>query len=401
MTTFLFFLGYIALLLGGGYAITRKWDYTPTTALMKKSSDINQLTNQYNDAILALEDAFDMDKAQRGWSLSSSSIKRQYSKRYQALEREYHSKRHQITHVWEQMNPAWCKARNVWGWVFFIGTISTIFCCMASLPLEEEFPITASISETDTHYWNAENIPIPHLKDASQYVSNPDKVLTQNTVDQMNVTLQRLDKELNIESVVIVVNHIENDDPFRFAQDVGNKYGVGRNDRGLMVVVGYLDHSINISPGRSLEGDLTDVECHRLQQQYVVPAMRADMPDSAMLYLTEAIFATMQKKELPEMPNLTSQHEDIDYETAMTIGLYMLFLVVWGIIFLHQNKKYQWIGILGVASLRSNPFYEEEYSSGGGGGFSGGGGGFSSGGGFSGGSFGGGSFGGGGATSRW
>ena len=80
----------------------------------------------------------------------------------------------------------------------------------------------------------------------------------------MNITLKRLDTEFGIESVVIIVNHIENDDPFRFAQDVGNKYGVGRNDRGLMVVVGYLDHSINMSPGRSLEGDLTRNTLFRL-----------------------------------------------------------------------------------------------------------------------------------------
>lgn len=398
-TTFIFFLGYIALLLGGGYAVARKWDYTPTTALMKKSSDISQLTSQYNDAIHALEDAFDMEKAQQGWSLSSSSIKRQYSKRYNALEREYRSKRRQIIHVWEQMNPAWCKARKTWGWVYVIGAVSAMVCCTGSLPFEEETSPSTVMSSTEERYWNAENIPMPHLQDASQYVSNPDHVLTQNTVDQMNQTLQRLDKNLNIESAVIVVNHIENDDPFRFAQDVGNKYGVGRNDRGLMIVVGYLDHSINISPGRDLEGDLTDAECHRLQQEYVVPAMRAEMPDSGMLYLTEAIYATMQKKELPQMSSLTSQSDEIDEEIAATIGMYLLFFIAWCVFFLKLNSKYQWLSVLSLATIKSNPFYEE--SSGGGGGFGGGGFSSSGGGGFSGGSFGGGSFGGGGATSRW
>ena len=401
MTTFLYFLGFIALLVGGGYTVTRKWDYTPATALMKKSSDINQLTNQYNDAIRALEDSYSMERTQRGWNLSPSSIKRQYSKRYQALEREYHSKRKQIISVWEKMNPAWSKARNVWGWIFVIGMTAAAVCCTESLPFEEETaPTSAMSSSTAERYWNAENIPMPHLQDASQYVSNPDQVLSQNTVAQMNLTLQRLDKELGIESVVIVVNHIENDDPFRMAQDVGNKYGVGKADRGLVVVVGYLDHSINMSPGRSLEADLTDAECHRLQQQYVVPAMRAEMPDSGMLYLTEAIFATMQKKDLPEMSSLSSHSDEVDDEVAMTMGLYMLFLIGWAVFFLRLNRKYQWLGILGATALLSNPFYEEEHHSGGFGGGFGGGGSFGRGG-FSGGSFGGGSFGGGGATSRW
>jgi uncharacterized membrane protein YgcG len=201
--------------------------------------------------------------------------------------------------------------------------------------------------------------------------------------------------------VVIVVNHIENDDPFRMAQDVGNKYGVGRNDKGLVIVCGYEDHSINISPGKRLEGDLTDAECHRLEQQYVVPAMRANMPDSAMIYLTDAIYSLMKKKELPQMANLTSLSDKEDDQFFAQMGLYLLFLIAWGIFFMRLNRKYQWMGLVGTTALLSNPFYTPPRTSGGGGssfgGFRGGGGG----GGFSGGSFGGGSFGGGGATSRW
>ena len=402
-TTFFYFLGFIVLLTVGGYTVTRKWDYTPKTALMKKSSDINDLTNKYNDAIQALEDSYKMEKKQLS-IFNVSKTRRQYSKRYQSLAREYMSKRSQMNRVWEQMNPSWSKARNVWGWVFTIGMIGAFGCCSASMPSDDESIASAVSSTTEERYWNAETIPMPHLQDANQYVSNPDNVLTQNTVDLMNQTLKRLDTELNIESVVIVVNHIENDDPFRFAQDVGNKYGVGRNDRGLVVVVGYQDHKINMSPGTSLEADLTDAECHRLQQQYVVPAMRADMPDSAMYYLTEAIYATMQKKDMPEMSSLSSKGDEIDSEILTTMGLYMLFMLAWIAFFLHLNRKYQWLALLGVASLHSNPFYDSS-SSGGGGSWGGSSGSSHSswggGGGFSGGSFGGGSFCGGGATSSW
>lgn len=390
MTTFIYFLGFIVILVIGGYTVTRRWDYTPTTALMKKTTDVKELTAQYETAISNLEYEYKYDRI---------GTKRSYSKRYQNLAREYNSKRRQILSTWEKMNPAWGKARKAWGWVFWIGLMAAMCFCTISLPVENE-NTSSVMTMTEERYWNAENIPIPHLQDANQYVSNPDSVLSQHTVDMMNQTLKRLDTELGIESVVIVVNHIENDDPFRFAQDVGNKYGVGRNDRGLMVVVGYQDHSINMSPGRSLEGDLTDAECYHLQQQYVVPAMRAEMPDSGMIYLTEAIYATIQKKELPAMSSLTSSSDEIDDMIASIIGMYMLFFIAWCIFFLKLNNKYQWLAFLSMASIRSNPFYEESSSSGGfysGGGSSWGGGG----GGFSGGSFGGGSFGGGGATSRW
>ena len=263
---------------------------------------INQLTNQYNDAIRALENSFEMESTQNSGLMSSLHLKKQYSKQYEALAREYKGKAKEMLEQRKLANPEWAKRRKWLGWLFFIGIMAAMVCCGASLPAEEENTAVSGIASevsnasAEVTYWNADNIPIPYLQDSTQYVSNPDNVLTQGAVDRMNAKLQALNLELGVQSVIIVVNHIENDDPYRMAQDVGNKYGVGYNNRGLVVVVGYEDHSITMAPGRALEGDLTDAECHRLEQQYVVPAMKAEMPDSGMIYLTEAIYSTLQKK---------------------------------------------------------------------------------------------------------
>jgi uncharacterized membrane protein YgcG len=188
------------------------------------------------------------------------------------------------------------------------------------------------------------------------------------------------------------------------AQDVGNRYGVGRNDRGLMIVVAYDDHKINISPGRSLEGDLTDAECYRLQQDYVVPCMKAEMPDSAMIYLADALYSTLQHKEMPEIYSLRSNDSgDIAFGI---IAAYLLLFVGWALLYVYLGRRYGWAS--GKGNFAPNPFmvqphYTTTYISfgGGGGGHSSSWGGGSFGGGFGGGSFGGGSFGGGGATSSW
>ncbi len=368
--------------------------------------NINQLTRQYNDAIRALEESFEMEESQLGFveRLTSNSLKREYSGRYDALASEYRSKCRQMFNDYKLSHPEWTRWRKIWGRVFVAGILLAMVYCSASLISYESTPVSSFYEEATTEtYWNADNIPIPYLQDATQYVSNPDSVLSQSAVNRMNVTLHSIEKELNIQSIVVVVNHIENDDPFRFAQDLGNKYGVGYDDRGLVVVVGYLDHSINMSPGRSLEADLTDAECHRLEQQYVVPAMRAEMPDSGMIYLVEAVYSTLKKKELPQMSALTSVEDEKDEQLAIAVGLTMLFYFAWAIFFLRLNRKYHWVGLLSSVPLLSNPFIVNEGVHFTGGGGFGGGGGFSGGGGFGGGggSFGGGSFGGGGATSRW
>ena len=369
---------------------------------------LDKLTKQYNHTIQALESAFELEKGQVG---RVNKLREQYSERYMQLAQEYKTKRQVIIEEYKQSHPQWTKARKMWGWIFVIGILTAMTCCTIALPDSAEPEATTesvesttsalSGSDAEVTYWNADNIPIPYLQDSTQYVSNPDHVLSQQIVDNMNVTLQRLNLDLGVQSVVIVVNHIENDDPFRLAQDVGNKYGVGYGDRGLMVVCGYQDHSLNISPGRSLEGDLTDVECRRLEQQYAVPFMKREQPDSAMYYLTEAIYSTLEKKQLPVASSLMAEDaEDEDDAALLAVGLTTFFLTLWFIFFLNKNGKYHWLGLVGMVPLLANPFYVAPQSSGGGfGGF--GGGGHSGGGGFSGGSFGGGSFGGGGATSRW
>ena len=375
---------------------------------------LDQLTNQYNQAIQALESAFELEKGQVG---RVNKLREQYSVRYMHLAQEYKKKRQIIIEEYKQSHPEWTKARRMWGWIFVVGILTAMTCCTMALPdspePEASSALSGSAAENPSHalsgspaesaevtYWNADNIPIPYLQDSTQYVSNPDHVLSQQTVDNMNATLQRLNLDLGVQSAVIVVNHIENDDPFRMAQDVGNKYGVGYGDRGLMVVCGYQDHSLNISPGRSLEGDLTDVECRRLEQQYAVPFMKREQPDSAMYYLTEAIYSTLEKKQLPAISLLMA--EDAEDDEAETVILTTLIAIVgWCIFFLYKNSKYYWLGLMGMVPLLANPFYVAPPSSGGSG-FGGfGGGGHSGGGGFGGGSFGGGSFGGGGATSRW
>lgn len=371
---------------------------------------LDQLTKQYNQAIQALENAFELEKGQVG---RVNKLKEQYSGRYTQLVQEYKIKRQAIVKEYKETHPEWTKARKMWGWFFVVGILTAMTCCTMSLPDTPEpmaatetiegtaSALSGSAAETtEITYWNADNIPIPYLQDSTQYVSNPDRVLSQQTVDNMNVTLQRLNLDLGVQSVVIVVNHIENDDPFRLAQDVGNKYGVGYGDRGLMVVCGYQDHSLNISPGRSLEGDLTDVECRRLEQQYAIPFMKREQPDSAMYYLTEAIYSTLEKKQLPMASSLMAE-EAADDEAATVVFITFMAIIAWCIFFLYKNRKYHWLGLVGMVPLLANPFYVAPRSSGssGFGGF--GGGGHSSGGGFSGGSFGGGSFGGGGATSRW
>ena len=107
------------------------------------------------------------------------------------------------------------------------------------------------------------NVPIPFLRDSTQYVSDPDGYVDKAQKDSANFYLQKLKLECGVQNVLIIVGKVDNQDAFRMAQDVGNQYGIGykKSRRGLVIVIAVEDHKYFIAPGSGLEGELTDVDC--------------------------------------------------------------------------------------------------------------------------------------------
>ena len=75
--------------------------------------------------------------------------------------------------------------------------------------------------------WSAGDVPIPYLRDSTQYVSDPDWYLSKAEKDSANHYLQKLNLECGVQNVFVVVGRVKNQDAFRMAQDIGAKYGVG------------------------------------------------------------------------------------------------------------------------------------------------------------------------------
>ena len=253
--------------------------------------------------------------------------------------------------------------------------------------------------------WNADDIPIPYLHDSTQYVSDPEGYASKAQKDSANYYLRKLNVECGVQNVLIVVGQVDNQDAFRMAQDVGNKYGIGYKGsrRGLVIVIAVDDHKAFIAPGMGLEGELTDVDCNDIGRACIVKYMKEGQPGEAVAAVSRAIYNKVKSGR--------TGVEDIDEGTAddgedwaliaivliLCFGLPLFYLVRYvcerlGLIKpapkdrrTHQHRRRDeddWIP----------PFF----MGGGGGGFSG-----SGGGGFSGGSFGGGSFGGGGSGVSW
>ena len=60
--------------------------------------------------------------------------------------------------------------------------------------------------------YSIEEIPNVHLTDKTQYVSNPDGVLRQATVDSLNRSIAHIWQSSSAELVAVVVNSIDGND---------------------------------------------------------------------------------------------------------------------------------------------------------------------------------------------
>lgn len=223
--------------------------------------------------------------------------------------------------------------------------------------------------------WNADNIEMVHLRDSNKWVCNPDKVIKQETCDSIDFWCKKLNAK-GVESVIVIVKKVQDEDCFRMAQDIGNKYGVGDKEtrRGLVIVVAYKQHKYFIATGQGLEQDLTDADCNRIAERFLKPAMKDENPDKAMLNTVKAIHNKLDWG-IAELYKGQQAHD----EEVETIVIVVVIIIIILFILVCIATKGEALEIF---------FGGSSFGSGGGGGWSGG-------------SFGGGSFGGGGAGGSW
>lgn len=290
----------------------------------------------------------------------------------------------------------------------FLLAVFGIVTCVYDITKDDNKPDKSSVQGLygpEDRTWTANSIPMPHLSDGYRYVSNPDGILSDSIVNCIDNIMWRMDNELGIESAVIVVNHVADRDIFRFAQDIFDKYGVGKDDRGLVLVLAYGDHLVRTHTGRSLEAELTDAECRRVQDKYLLPYVKKERPNAGMLNWTYALYDYMKDKQSHDVAERTTptviQLANIDESSAtpfnqvvqsdeeededLLVGIGMVLFIVFIMILYYYIKGDLFSGSSGGGYSSSSYDYDSGSSSS-----------SRSSGGYSGGSSGGG-----GATSSW
>lgn len=171
--------------------------------------------------------------------------------------------------------------------------------------------ITPALAKT----WSPETLPVSQNSPTPTYVSNPDGILSQHAVAEIDTMLLSIEKSKGVKALVVVVTNLEGDDPYRFATDIGNKYGVGTKDNtGLVIVLATDDRSYWIATGTGMDKYLPDAIVKRVENRVMVPLLKMGQWEDAMVATVRELTQLLEGNE--EL-RASYTEEDDDFEWWM------------------------------------------------------------------------------------
>lgn len=339
----------------------------------KNRDEFNKLVKGYNDQRGQMVQEFMSKKRElsanknlmtsEALDSSGEKLRHEFDQRFRKMESDYESARERVNAESYFGSPGLKKTHKLWKWLVPLGFYLLLFSCSFTLgtsDADNTDDVSALMEqEKGDNLWTPATIVLPHLTDGYRYVSNPDSVISSADEDTLNLCLQRLDDELGIEVAMILVNRVEGD-IFDFAQGVFDRYGIGRNDRGLVFVLAVKDRELRTHTGLGLEADLTDQECFMLQEEYIIPSMRAGQPGTGLKYWVKGLEALLRDKQMPEMTLLAGNDSADEWDGAsrsmVAALLFLVVMLLWHLFTKKAKRSFTLDNQVPLAVLMDNPF---------------------------------------------
>ena len=185
-------------------------------------------------------------------------------------------------------------------------------------------PILA-IGAEDKAY-SIESVPNVYAQDRRLHVSDPNGLLMQETQAEINRLLTLLEDSTGIQSMVVMLPSIGQEDIFDFAHNLFRHWGIGNKEsnNGMLIVYVADQRKIRFTTGYGLEGILPDAMCKRIQSRYMIPHFREGNTDLGMLEGTKAVVSVLDGS----MKADNTEEEVTLWEILLTLGAIMFIIVV-------------------------------------------------------------------------
>lgn len=177
-------------------------------------------------------------------------------------------------------------------------------------------------------YKSVDDVPNVRLTDVRRYVSDPTSILSPAATDTINAILGRLEKSTGIETAVVMLPSIGENDIFDFSTSLFRKWGIGKkkSDNGLLILFVMDQHKVRFATGYGIEGTMTDAMSKRIQMQYMVPAFKRSDWNKGMVDGVRATAKVLDGSMEPEAAD--SDTDDILFSIGIIVGIVLLVMFV-------------------------------------------------------------------------
>lgn len=179
-------------------------------------------------------------------------------------------------------------------------------------------------------YKSVDDVPNVRLTDVRRYVSDPTNILAPAATDTINAILARLEKSTGIETAVVMLPSIGENDIFDFSTDLFRKWGIGKkkSDNGLLILFVMDQHKVRFATGYGIEGTMTDAMSKRIQTQYMVPAFKQSDWNKGMVDGVRATAKVLDGSMEPEAADSDTDTSDLLFSIGIIIGVILLAMFV-------------------------------------------------------------------------
>lgn len=180
---------------------------------------------------------------------------------------------------------------------------------------------TLSFATGEEKQYTLQDVPNVRLNDARQYVSDQSHILSGSARDTINAVLARLEESTGIETAVVMLPSIGEEDIFNFAHELFRQWGIGKqkSNNGLLILFVADQRKVRFTVGYGLEGTMTDAMSKRIQMQRMVPRFKAGDWDGGMV---DGVKAAAQVLDGSMQPEPTDDEED------MLVGIIALLIII-------------------------------------------------------------------------
>lgn len=179
-------------------------------------------------------------------------------------------------------------------------------------------------------YKSVDDVPNVRLTDVRRYVSDPTSILSPAATDTINAILGRLEKSTGIETAVVMLPSIGENDIFDFSTSLFRKWGIGKkkSDNGLLILFVMDQHKVRFATGYGIEGTMTDAMSKRIQMQYMVPAFKQSDWNKGMVDGVRATAKVLDGSMEPEATDSDTDTGDILFSIGIIVGIVLLVMFV-------------------------------------------------------------------------